>query len=395
MIQSINAAIDQLRADTQPFLDVQKQRLRDRHAAVEQSARHLQQRRQSCIALQRKLYLDQKNKSAPTVFLKMSDAFEINLLAGIESHTTTLGYLRHDLPTTSRLGIIFSGRHLLGETGRTHAWFFDRPSSEMKNCLKSPLHINFLSQDLCGNEHLTYQTIDVEDHIPIPAKTNEDDFESGIPGLEITIAQGSNIHMDLIDLAETIAARADAILNTISTRWSANLNYLIRREQAVLAETKRVQAIEQHLERAETNWVLELKIANEYRRWSECVILVNMGTEQDRLQQVLTTTDLLLCVPGSELSRMIEEARQIALYEETSRRWGLETITIPISSPQAVWSFRRCILYLHLEWPKGWFVVCYCFVVSVFTTFSLTLLSHCGIVFQCLNVYHIHVLLFF
>jgi hypothetical protein len=360
MIQAIEASIQQLQADCFPFLDVQRERLKERHLEVERQCELLKHRRKAAINLQRRLYLEMKNKAAPSVFLNIKDDFEIHILAGIQKHTTTIGFLRKDLCTTSVLGIIFSGRHLLGETGRTHAWFFDRPSPEMKRCLESPslAENEYLGKQLCGMEHLTFHTLDVKDEIIIPSETNDQDYESGIPGLEITVAKGSNIDIDLINLAETICARADAILNTISTRYSANLKYLQRRERAVIDETKRVNKIEKHLRQAADNWKLELQIAAKYRRWSESAILVNMGTLQDRLQrgvieQVLTTTDTLLLVAGSALSKMIEKSRAEALHEETARRWGIETISIPISSPESVWSFRRCLLYLHLEWPKA------------------------------------------
>lgn len=360
MEDTINAAIEALKADTLPFLDVQRQRLKQRHLNVEQAAQQLKSRRRSAIALQRKLFLDMKNKAAPSVFLTIKSDFTVNLLAGIQIHTSSMGYLQHDLETTSRLGIVFSGRHLLGEAYRTHAWFFDRPNSEMKKCLTSPTEAadQYLGRALCGQEHLTCHLIDVQDNIAIPSKVSATDYESGIPGLEVTVAKGSNIDVDLIHLAETIACRADAVLNTISTRFSANLNYLKRREVAVVQETERMNQIERHLHQADENWALEQKIANEYRRWSECAILVNMGTEQDRLQhgtieQVLTTTDLLLRVSNSELTKMIEKSRKEALYEETPRRWGIETISIPVTSPESVWAFRRCLLYLQLEWPKA------------------------------------------
>ena len=357
----IEAAINQLRADTMPFLDVQRQRLLSRHKAVERQSKELHSRRRQAINIQRKLYLDQQNKGAPSVYHHIKNNFELNIWSGINSFKTTMGYVRNDMPTTSRIGIIFSGRHLLGELGRTNAWFFNRPHIEMEKCLQSPECAvdQYLGKKLCGDEHLTFQTIDVEDVVIIPSQANENDFNSGIPAIEISMAEDNaeTIDPDLINLADTIAARANAVLNCISVRFAANLNYLKRRERAVEEETLRVSQIEKHFEQAEINWKLEKNIAQEYRRWSECAILVNLGTEQDRLQrgvieQVLTTTDLLLRVPESALAKMVVKARQHASYEETHKRWGIETISLPISTPKTIWSFRTCLLYLHLEYPK-------------------------------------------
>ena len=356
----INAAIDQLRADTMPFLDVQRQRLKARHLAVETSAKKLQQQRQHLIKLQRKIYLDQQNRSCPSVYHDIKDGFDITLWSGIHEFKTTMGYVRSDLSTTSRLGIVFSGRHLLGELGRTHAYFFDRPKEEMEQCMESPITASatYLGKTLFGNEHLTFHKLDIEDVVVIPHKTNESDFHSSIPKIEINASEGSNCDIDIINLAEAIAARADAVLNCISVRFSANVNYLKRRELAIEQETARVMVIEKHIIQAEINWNLEKEIANEYRRWSSCAILVYLGTEQDRLQrgvieQVLTTTDLLLRVPESSLAKMVNEAREHALFEETHRRWGIETITLPISTPKTIWSFRECLRYLQLEYPKA------------------------------------------
>jgi hypothetical protein len=356
----IDAAINQLRADTMPFLETQRQRLRARHEEVERAAVKLQERRKSAINLQRKIYLDMKSKQSTSVYLELKDVFEVTLWSGLTPFTTTMGYLRKDLCTTSRMGIIFSGRHLLGELGRTHAWFFDRPREEMERVMTSPLNAadEYLGKTLCGNEHLTCHELDIEDQVRIPSQSNDCDFESVIPKIEITIAEGSNCHVDLINLAESISARADAVLNCISVRFAANVNYLSRRERAVEIESARVSKIEKHLAQADINWKLELEIAREYRRWSECAILVNLGTEQDRLQrgvieQVLTTTDVLLLVNQSELSKMVEKAREVSLFEETHRRWGIETITLPISTPKTIWSFRACLRYLHLEFPRA------------------------------------------
>lgn len=56
---------------------------------------------------------------------------------------------------------------------------------------------------------------------------------------------------ELINFAEEIASRADAIFNSVAVRFSENLAYLERREAAVKEENDRIEKIEHHFSKAE------------------------------------------------------------------------------------------------------------------------------------------------
>jgi hypothetical protein len=388
----IAAAVGALERTTRGFLSAQRARLLARHEGVEREMRRQRARRRAAVRRQRRLFLRMQNAAAPAGFTSLGADFTVTLLLGLHRFDTTLGVLRTRYPR-SRLEILFSGRHLVGMLQRTHGYFFDRPctSAAARGTMLEILsqrddrdrdddddddddpeapatgpdaHLwDYFCAPLTGREHLDYHLIDVEACVEIPSKAGEEDRDQPLPRVEMVVAappsaaaaarrteSNNGGHHELIAFAEDIAARSDAIFNSVAVRFSENLAYLERREAAICRENARLDGIEQHFARAEEAWRIECETHREFRTHLETAIVVNMGESGT---QYLTTTHTLTTVQGSKLADMCGWARKTALREKTERRWNVETVSFPLESPIAVRSFKQMIDHLRLSWPSA------------------------------------------
>ena len=375
MQAEITASVGVLEQVTMGFLEAQRARLRARHEGVEREMRRQRARRRAAIKRQRALFLKMSNAAAPSGFTQLPPDFEVTLLLGLERFDTTLGMLRTSYPN-SRLEILFSGRHLVGCLQRTNGYFFDRPCTNGRSTMLEILardasakpstgpdsHLwDYFCAPLTSRKHLDYQLIDVEARVEIPSKAGEEDRHRPLPRVEMVVAEPAasatqsdgakdDGHCNLVSFAEDIAARADAIFNSVAVRFSENLAYLERREAAIRRENTRLDGIEKHFTQAEEAWRIECEVHQEFRTHLGTAIIVNMGESGT---QFLTTTHTLTTVQGSKLADMCGWARKTALREKTERRWNVETVTLPLESPTAVRSFKQMIDHLRLSWPSA------------------------------------------
>ena len=363
------------------FLDKQREMLAARHEKVEALSTALMSRRAKCVLRQRELFQDMESRKALEGFINLPGDTKIKLLIGAHHFEVTLQYLR-SLPRGCRLEVLFSGRHMIDTLGRSGAYFFDRhfqhfrkevldrdfvqrmriQKSRGENTSSFHEYLFFATElpNHTGVAHLgKFAAINIlGDAISIPCSAGTCDFMVPLPDISISnlgsrpeddnspLCLESDERETLERFAAIVASHTNDIYRAVSSRWSANISFLKRRERAVLREQHRLESIEEILDGAEASWAAEVNAYHTFRQGQATSLLVHLGNTGEK---ILSTSILLVDkIKNSKLQKRISKGREYGQNQELPRRWNVECIKIPVSN---VRTFVLVMQYLRTQFP--------------------------------------------